>query len=445
MKKFLVLYFFFFAAISLIHSQGIQRLSEKINDNVSVFFENMHDTTYSIVRFTNSSSLSDIELQRFYQLIVTQMEKSGEGIFKDLLTGFNNNKGNFDLSRINEITHIINIKVINNMGNLGVGIIIYNRNNNRIERIKYFEEPLIKPEVEFLGIKNPGLSSIEYHKELDIRVNNNLLNLSAINLDGSQYIFILLKNKIDIYFLNRNSMVKKNSQEIEWGLPYYPSIKNEGNLFLFKNDNKVYLSAGSNFSKFSYIYEFKNSRLVKILKLNFSVVDIFDINGIKYLAGFNFSFGKNFYKGKLYLKQFNDNIQQGETFAKDLPDFYSSSFYKEDNEFKSLYLIDRNYKLRIFSGSINEVSVKDLKFGSAIAVWDNYYAISGHTFNNDNLKIFKVGDNIGDPIFNKDITGAIKVLKSGMINGKRGLWVLVEEEGKGLPKSRVQFWRKNID
>lgn len=374
------------------------------------------------------------------------MEKSGVGIFKDLLTGFNNNKGNFDFSRINEITHFINIKVIDNMGNLGVGIIIYNRNNNRIEGIKYFEEPLIKPEIQLLGINDPGLSSLEYHKEHDIRVNNSVLNLSAINIDGSQYIFLLLENKIDIYLLKGNSMLKNDSQKIEWGMPYYPSIKNEGNLFLFREDKKVYLSVGSNFSKFSYIYQFENSRLSKILKMNFSVKDVFSINGIKYLAGFNFSFGKNFYKGKLFLMQFkNNNIQQGETFVKDLPDFYSSAFYKESDEFKSIYLIDRNYKLRVFSGSINEISAKDLKFGSEIAMWDNFYAISGYTFENDNLKIFKVGENISDPIFNKEITGSIKVLKSGIINGKRGLWVLLEEEGKGLRKSRIQFWRKNID
>lgn len=447
MKKILIFYFFFFTAFFLINSQGIQRLSEKINKNVSVFFENKHEITYSIVRFDNSSSLSDLELQRFYHLIVTPLEKSGSGFFKDLLTGFNGGKGSFDLTRINEVTHIISVKVINHMGNLGAGIVIYNRNNNRIVNIKYFEEPITKPEVSLLGTNDPGLSSREYYKELDMRINQkSLLSLSSTSIAGSQYIFLLSENKIDTYLLSESSIVKKNSHKIEWGRPYYPSIRSEGNLFLFHNEGDVYLSAGSNFSKFSYIYKFGNSGLIKISRLNFSVRDMFKINGTMYFAGFNFNFGKNYFKGKLYLKQFNaNNFESGQTFIKDLPDFYSSAFYKEEEEFKSLYLIDRDYKLRVFSDAINEVEVKGTKFGSAIAVRDSFIALSDFTEKNDSIKVLKIGDDYNTPIFNRKIKGSIKLLKRGSINGKMGFWVIVEEDGKGLKKSRIQFWRKNID
>ncbi len=446
MKKIPIFIFFFFTAFYLINSQGIQRLAEKVKNNISLFFENRHNITYTVSRFDNTSSLSDLELQRLYHLIVTPLENSGNGIFKDLLTGFNNSKGNFDLSRINEVTHLITIKLINNMGNLGAGIIIYNRNNNRIENIKYFEEQILKPEFDLLGVDDPGLSSFEYKKELDMKIDKKVLNISSIQIESTQYIFILLENKIDIYVLNGNSIKKKHTHNIEWGRPYYPAINPEGDLFIFRDKENVYLSAGSNFSKFTNIYKFANSMLTKTAKLDFSVRDMFQLNSVTYLAGFNFSFGKNFYKGKLYLKQFNsEDIKAGETFIKDLPDFYSSSFYKEGEEFKSLYLIDLNYKLRVFSDSINEVPGEDKKFGSAITVMNDYLALSDYSETNDNLKVLKIGDLIGNPIFSKEIKGEIKVIEKGIINEKSGFWVIVEDKREGLRGSRIQFWRKNID
>ena len=98
-------------------------------------------------------NLSDLELQRFYHLIITPLERSGNRQFRDLSTGFNNGKGNFDLNRINEINHFISIKLINNMGKIGAGIIIYNRNVNRIVSVKYYEESIKNREVERLDIK----------------------------------------------------------------------------------------------------------------------------------------------------------------------------------------------------------------------------------------------------------------------------------------------------
>jgi len=446
MKKILVFIIFFFTVFSLINSQGILRLSEKINSNISQFFKNKHNITYSIIRFDNSTSLSDLELQRFYHLIVTPLEKSENGIFKDFLRGFNNSKGTYDLSRINEITHFISIKIIENMGKLGAGIIIYNRNSNRIVSIRYFEEAIVQPEVALLGISDPGLSSMEYRTDLDMKIDQDILDLSSIEIKGSQYVFILSENKVDIYLLNGDSIKKTYSNKIKWGRPYYPAIHNEGNLFLFSEENSIYLCVGTNFSKFTHIYKFENSVLKKITNLDFIVRDIFQLNDIKYFAGFNFNFGKNFYKGKLYLKQFHtDDFKRGETFIKDLPDFYSASFYKEENEFKSLFLIDRDYKLRVFSDTIKEVSGKDFKFGSAVAIMENLIALSDYSEKNDNLKIFKIGDNIGNPIFNKAIEGSIKTIKRGKINGKTGFWVIIEKNEGVSRRSRVQFWRKNID
>lgn len=446
MKKLITYIFFFFASFLLINAQGIQSLSEKINGNIDAFFKNKNQIKYSIIRFESSSNLSDLELQRFYHLIITPLERSGNRQFRDLSTGFNNGKGNFDLNRINEINHFISIKLINNMGKIGAGIIIYNRNVNRIVSVKYYEESIKNREVELLGIKDPGLSSREYSKVYDIRVNSNLLNVASSNIQGTEYVFFLLNDRIDTYTLTENSILKIKSNKIEWGRPYFPSILNEGNLFLFEENSDIYLVAGSNFSRYSHIFNLNNNILKNIAKFDFSVADIFMINGIRYIAGFNYSFGKNFYKGKLYLKQFNSvNFNAGETFIKNLPDFYSAAFFKEGEEFRSLFLIDLNYNMRIFSDTINETPGSDSKFGYTHAISEDVIAISSYTQNNDRLKMIKIGNDLTTPIFNNEISGKIRLIKKGVAEGKPGFWIIVENYNKGFKNLKLQFWRKNID
>ncbi|MCK5003698.1 MAG: hypothetical protein KAS21_01325 [Candidatus Aminicenantes bacterium] len=421
-------------------------MSEKISGNIENFFSGKNQIKYSIIRFESSSNLSDLELQRFYHMIITPIERSENEQFRDLSTGFNNGKGNFDLNRINEINHFISIKLINNMGKLGAGIIIYNRNVNRIVSVKYYEEPIKKREVELLRIKDPGLSSREYSKLYDIRVSHNLLNVASCNIKGTEYVFFLLNDRIDVYTLTENSILKLKSNEVEWGRPHFPSIQNEGNLFLFEENDDIFLIVGSNFSRYSYIFNLKDNELKRIAKFDFSVADVFIINGVRYIAGFNFSFGKNFYKGKLFLKQFNSvNFNAGETYIKNLPDFYSAAFYKDRGEFRSLYLIDLNYNMRIFSDTINETPGSDSKFGYTHAISEDVIAISSYTENNDRLKMMKIGNDINTPIFNKEIKGKIRLIEKGIVEGKHGFWIIVEKSNKGFKNLKLQFWRKNID
>lgn len=445
MKKLIVFSFFFLLISIFISSQGIQILSDKISENIETFFADKHQVKYSIIRFENYSSLSDLELQRFYGLIITNLERSEVADFKDILTGFNNGKGNFDLNRINEVNHFVTIKLINNMGKLGAGVIIYNRNLNRIVSVRYYEEQINKREIELLSIKDPGVSSREYFKVFDLRVNKNLLNIVSCDIKGTEYLFFLLTDRIDIYTIVKNSISKKSTRRINWEKPYFPSIKNEGNLFLFKENSEIFFAAGSNFSKYSYVYKLEGSELKSHSRMEFSIADVIKINDIRYIAGFNYNFGMNFYKGKLFLKQFKHlNFNSGETFAKTLPDFYSAAFYKEGDDFRSIFLIDLDYNMRVFSDTMNEAAGFESKFGSTHAISGNVIAVSDHVDKNDRLRMLKIG-NIMTPLFNIRIKGEIKLIKNGILKGYKGFWIIVENNTKGIVKLNLQFWRKNID
>lgn len=445
MKKLITVIFFFLLTSIFINSQGIQILSKKISGNIETFFSDKNRVNYSIIRFENYSYLSDLELQRFYDLIITDLERSETARFKDLLTGFNNGKGNFNLNRINEINHIVTIKLINNMGKLGAGIIIYSRNLNRIVSIRYYEEPIKKREIELLGISDPGISSREYLKVFDLKVNKNLLNVASYNINGTEHIFFLLNDRIDVYKITENSISKKNTNRIDWERPYFPAIHNEGNLFLFEDNSEIFLVAGSNFSKYSYVFKITGNKLKSFSKMNFCAFDVFMINEVRYIAGFNFSFGKNFYTGKLFLKQFKSvNFDSGETFVKSLPDFYSAAFLKDGADFRSIFLVDLNYNMRVFSDTMSETTGFESKSGSTHAISDSVIAVSDHVETNDRLKILKI-ENKMNPIFDKKIQGEIKLIKNGTFGGKRGFWIIVKTDNNGLKKLKLQFWRKNID
>ncbi len=446
MKKFSIYIFFFLVIILNIRSQGIQELAQKITSNIISFSQSEHQLNCSIIRFKSSSSLSDLELQRFYHLIITPLESSGAIRFRDFLTGFSNSSGNFNMNRINETTFLISIKLINNLGKLGAGVIIYNRNIDRIVSVRYFENFVKQPEVALLGIKDPGVSSAEYIKKFDLKVNHSMLNVDSTMINNTEYIFFLLSERINIYTFKDNSIKKEGSFKIEWGKPYFPAIKNEGNLFIFRENEKVFIVVGSNFSRYSFVLKYEDNKIIKVARLKFSVQDVLKVNGVKYLAGFNYNFGKNYYKGKLYLKKFNiSNIRSSETYIKNLPDFYSAAFYKQGSDLRSLFIIDLNYNLRIFSDALNERKGVGPRYGSTHAIMDDYIALSDYSTNNDRLMVLKIGNDLDNPIFMKEIKGEIKIIKRGVINNKKGFWIIIDRRKNGFANLNLQFWRKNID
>ncbi len=446
MRKSIIFCIFFTLAVAFINSQGIQVLSEKIHNNITDFFKEMRGVNYSIIKFEDSFKFTDLELQRFYNLIVTKLEESDKDHFFDLATGFNNGRGNFNLNRISRINYYITIKIINNMGNLGAGILIYNRNLERVVSVKYVEVSVDKNEIEILSTKDPGLANREYLKMNDIRISGNLLSVDSFLIDGTDNIFFLFPERIDVYTLENNTIKKINSVKIRWGRPFYPSIEMEGNIFVYSENSQIYVFAGSNFSKYSHVFKFNENKLGQLSKLDFSVFDIVSINGKIYMAGFNYDFGKNFYNGKLYLKSFNaSNLSSGEIFIKKIPDFYSASFYKKGVNFQALFLIDKNYNMRIFTDKVSDSKRIDRKYGSAIAVLNDLIVVSDFSKANDRIKVLGINADSSTPIFDKEIFGSIKFIKEGKVGKYKGFWMLVKNNGEVSEKSKLQFWRKDIE
>jgi len=446
MKKLFIFCLFFFFFFDFISSQGIQVLSEKIHSNIKNYFKEKKGVNYSIIRFEDNYKFSDLELQRFYNLIVTELEISDKNRFFDLSTGFNNGRGSFDLNRISKINYYVSIKIINNMGKIGVGIVIFNRNINRIVSVKYVEESVSRNEIELLSIKDPGLSNREYSKVYDIGVSGDILSIASLSKDEVENIFLLFPDRIDVFVLKNNSIKKNSSVKIRWGRPYFPSIKMEGNIFMYSDNSGIYLFVGSNFSKYSHVFRLRENRLIQAEKMDFSVFNIISINDQIYMAGFNYDFGKNFYKGKLYLKSFNvSNLVAGKIFVKKIPDFYSASFHKEGMKFQALFLIDKNYNLRVFTDKVSDSNEINKKYGSALAVLNNMIILSDFSMINDRIKILGMNSIPSTPVFDMEVSGSIKLIKKGKVNNYEGFWVIVEDNDRRSGKSKLQFWRKDIE
>ncbi len=440
------MFFFLIASIS-VHSNGIQSLSVKVANSIDKFCNGIGNVRYSIINLTNHSKLSDIELQRFYHLIVSAIERQRNNNFTDLITGFEKDRGIFDLNKINLVSYTVSLKIVNNMGKLGIGIAVYNRNTENIVFIKYFEESVNLKEIELLGTENSRIGKYEYKKSYEIKVTKDLLDVSSLkNKDKSDNIFFLFSRKIDIYNLRDNNLKKINSIRIEWGRPYYPAIKSEGKLFVYSNKEEIFIFAGINSSPISLIFSYKNGNIKQIGKLKFVVTSIMLINGQKYLSGFKYSLGKNFFRGNLFLKTFNEmSLESGEVFKKNLPEFYSAILMKDDLIFSGLYLIDKNYKLHVYSGNMDEVANSDRRYGSTLSIKNKFVGISDYLRGNDNFMIVKNENGIDKPIHTIPINGEIKFIKGGEFGGYSGFWILKSEKKGNYKDYKLQFRRKNID
>ena len=100
MKKAIVslLLLFSFAA-SAWPQEGAEAL---INDGAAylgTFFKDRFDVRVAVVRFENESELTDLAMQKIYQMLISKLESEKNIRVSDLLVDFANGRGEFNLSQ----------------------------------------------------------------------------------------------------------------------------------------------------------------------------------------------------------------------------------------------------------------------------------------------------------------------------------------------------------
>ncbi len=455
MKNFFRIFLIIFILFTLnLNSQGFENLSKKAGNSIKDYFSSKQQKSFSIISIENYSNLNDIETQQLYQLLVSCFENKKGLNFKDNFLSFNNKKGVFNTYRIKELDFLITLKLINNRGKTGIGIIIFSRKFDRIVSIKYFEEKIGKKEKFLLKHFNYPFKKTGFFKSYEMKVFGNLLDVISLNIKTAEkkrlnLVFFFYLKKISIFKFEVNSLVKIFDIPLEWGRPFYPVFEYEGKASYFEFDGKIYVTIGSNFSDKTKIFyidpsslkliNYGSSKIVPISKVN--------INGEPKILGVKYETGKNYFKKNIYIMNLvTDDFNKNEMYEKEMINFFSISIQKNNNELNGIVLVDLNYKMKIYSGVFKELYTSKNKYGYSSTSFSNgWIVLSSFSRGSDSFNFFKIKNSIELPLYTNKTSGEIVFISEGVFSNKNGIWVKIKEnEHMDFRNIKLQFWSKNV-
>src|SRR5512145_748002 len=94
--------------------EGAEALVAESAAYLGKFFKDKFDVRVAVVRLENESELSDLAMQKVYQLLVSRLEGEKNIRLADLMVGFANGRGEFNLSQTEDLDFLIDLKLIQN-------------------------------------------------------------------------------------------------------------------------------------------------------------------------------------------------------------------------------------------------------------------------------------------------------------------------------------------
>ncbi len=446
MKKALSFFFIVFLFIKIFYANGIGNLNNRVSKGIEDFFIGKYNINISIVKFDNYSGLSNLAAQKYYQLLVSRLESNKKINFIDLMINFDKNKGEFNLTRRNELNYLIYIKMIKNKNKIGVGTVIFSKSIDKIVYIKYFEDIINNEEKDILNIRNYGFKESAFFRLIELDSEMNLFDIKTIrDLKGEDRYLFLYPEKIDIYKLEGNNLKKILSIKLKWKRPFYPTLEPEGRLLVFYFKNILYLAAGNNFSPVSKFFMFNENKWEELTDLDFVPFRFVELNGNYYIAGANYEYGMNYFNGKIVLAPFySGNINYEYKLEKGVPLFYSIDFSTIEHRLNSAHIIDKNYNFRFYSADFTEQSVEKEKRGSSLCSMSNkWLVISDYSKLNDKLFFYKIESGAKSLIYETNVNGEVVFISSGFWKKADGFWVFVKKMKRYINEFKLQFWSKN--
>jgi hypothetical protein len=201
MKKttWLLLVLFLFPCFSFSQS-SVESLVQEAADHLQAFFKNKVEARVAVVQFENYSELTDLAMQKIYQMLTARLENDKNIKISDLLINFANGRGEFNLSKVNGLEYLLYLKFIQNKSKTGLGMTIFSRWQDKLVSIKYIEKNLDQGEMELLNAKNFAFSELGFSKLTEFETKKNLMDIQSINsADGQTQYFFYYPDEIIIY------------------------------------------------------------------------------------------------------------------------------------------------------------------------------------------------------------------------------------------------------
>ncbi len=444
MKKAIGSLLFLLAAASGFCQQGAEALVAESASFLGEFFKNMPDARVAVVRFENQSELSDLAMQKIYQMLVSRLESEKKIRFSDLLLGFNGGRGDFNLGQPGLLDYLIELKLIQNKSKAGLGLTVFSRLQDRVAAIKYFEKTLSQGEMDLLNTRSHAFSGLGFSLLLEFESRMGLMDIQSIVAAGGQeQYFFYYPEEIIIYNALESRLEKQSQLKLEWNRPLFPVLHPEGKLLLFRQGEELLLTAGSNFSPTALVLAFREGQWRESRKVEFVPFRFVTLNQNSYLVGARYEEGRNFFKDRVYFMSFNDPAGPQSIYEKKTCPALSLDFSTQNGQLQAVHVIDRGYAYRMYNVEFDEKTPLPEKKGASLAAsGDEWLAVSDFSRDADQLFFYDIRDGGLRPVYTGKVSGEVQFIAAGSWQGTKGFWAGVRQGTKSMGRFMVQFWGK---
>ncbi|MCX6554305.1 MAG: hypothetical protein NTZ12_04710 [Candidatus Aminicenantes bacterium] len=447
MKKIrlLLLFLFLYPGIGFPQSNA-EALVQEAADHVRAFFKNQAEARVAIVQFENDSELSDLAMQKIYQLLTARLE--GDPNFKmfDLLVNFVNGRGEFNLSQAQELDYLLYLKFIQNKNKTGLGIILFSRWQDKLVSLKYIEKNLSQGEMDLLDVKNFAFPELGFSKLTEFEIKKNLMDVQSVSgADGQLEYYFYYPDEIVIYRAKGERLEKQSACKLNWTRPFYPVLNYQGKLLLFTARGGLTLTAGGNFSSYAQVLTFSENQWQETAKIGFVPFKLLVFNGSPYLVGARYDEGKNFFRDKIYFMPFSDPAVVSEIVEKKSFPAYAIDFSTREGQLQGVHLIDRDYRYHLLTGDLAEKSPEAERRGASLAASDDQWlAVSDYSRQTDQIFFYDITAGGQRPVYSGKIRGEIQFISAGVWQAVKGFWVCsrLSQADDEYGRSVIQFWGK---
>jgi hypothetical protein len=424
--------------------QSADALVQESAAYLSDFFKHKFDVRVAITSFENDTELSDLAMQKIYQMLVSRLESEKNVRISDLLVNFTNGRGQFNLSRAAELDFLLDIKLIQNKSRSGLGLTVFSRLQDKIVAVKYFEKNLSPGEMEYLNTREFAFSELGFSKLLEFDSKKNLMDIQSTTVaDGETQYFFYYPDEIVIYQVRETRLEKYFQFKLNWTRPYYPVLHSEGRLLLCRCNQALVLTAGNNFSPYAQVLSFRDNQWQEMQKIDFVPMKYIELNQNPYLVGARYEEGRNFFKDKVYFLPFSDPAAKTTPYEKKTSPAMAIDFSVQEGQLQAVHLIDRNYGYHLLSAEFEEKSALVEKRGASLAaLGGEWLAVSNYSRQVDQMFFYDIRDGGQRPVYKVKIDGEIQFISAGTWQNTKGFWTGVGQIKEGQEKFVVQFWGK---
>jgi len=424
--------------------EGAEALVAESAAYLGKFFKDKFDVRVAVVRLENESELSDLAMQKIYQLLVSRLEGEKNIRLADLMVGFANGRGEFNLSQTEELDFMIDLKLIQNKSRTGLGLTVFSRLQARVVAVKYFERAVSKGEMELLQTQDFAFAALGFSKRLEFESKRDLMDIQSIaGADGPTQYFFYYPDEVIIYVARETRLEKHFQFKLTWKRPYFPVLHPEGKLLLFRSGPDLVLTAGNNFSPTSQVLIQRDGQWQDGGRVDFVPFRLVTLNQSPYLVGARYEEGRNFFKDRVFFLPFAMPLADAGAYQKKTCPAMAMDFSTTAGQLQAVHVIDRDYHYRLFTSAFEEMTpLKEKKGASLAALDDRWLAVSDHTRAADKLFFYDIRDGGLRPAYAGPVAGEVQFIAAGDWQDARGFWIGVRQQADGMERLLVQFWGK---